>query len=175
MFGEGLGVADDRRERGAKLMAGVGDEVGAHALDRAKRRTVGQPYQRRAVAKRAHAEMPRAVGRPDADDVDLGLASRQIMSSASGWRIAKRRSRPTMSSPNSARAARLAASVRWSRRSARAPRSRRGWRAARAGIGHRACLERGAPAPPDARGASARLPRRRCARKAPTAMISRIG
>ena len=116
ILGQRFGITDDRRQRGAQFVAGIGDEVGPHPLGRLDRRPVGQPHQRRAIGERARAQVPRAVGRADPDDVDFGLARRdRIMSSASGWRMAKRRSRPMIASPSSARAARLAASVRWAR------------------------------------------------------------
>ena len=57
---QGLDEADQAGERGAQLVAGIGDEIGAHPLDRALARAVGQDRQQAAArdaVERQHGDV----------------------------------------------------------------------------------------------------------------------
>ena len=71
LVGEGFGIAEDRRERRAQLVAGVGDEIDAHLLGRHRGRAVGHPDQHRIAVEPAHVEAPRPAKLADAGHVDI--------------------------------------------------------------------------------------------------------
>ena len=98
---QGFRVADDRRQWGAQLVAGIGHKIGPHPL-RGPARSIGRT---------AGPDVPPGRGRTDrcqgrsADPIPMSSRSAcrpaRIVSSARGWRIAKRRSRPWIAPPSS--------------------------------------------------------------------------
>ena len=66
---QGLDEAGEARDRRLELVAGVGDEIGAHALGPPQRRGVVQHDQRQRAVRRRPRQAPQM-----GDDVELGRA-----------------------------------------------------------------------------------------------------
>ncbi len=73
---ERLDEADQAGERRAQFVAGVGDEIDAHPLGRARRAMIAEPHQPRRLAERQHGQRPHPVriAEPDQLDAAAGMA-----------------------------------------------------------------------------------------------------
>ena len=133
---QGLDEAGDAGDRRPELVAGVGDEIGAHALGAAQRRGVVQHDQRqRAVGRRAR----QAPGM--GDDVELGRARQHDLDRDSG-RARRNCRRPVSSSESIADRSSDGAAPstgRGRRRRAEQRHAPRGW-CARCGAGGRRAI-----------------------------------
>ena len=115
LLAQRLGIADERRQRRAQLVAGVGDEIDAHLLGGARLAAIDEADQARAVGEPRGAHQPMSGASRRGRSARLPRrrrGRRSSASSAAGWAMARSSGAPSSSAPSSARAAALAARTR---------------------------------------------------------------